>query len=60
MIVLCGYRDSSQVEIGKQICPIVLVVVSRSGSCEPIRASPNVKGSAVLRMREVPATAIVA
>jgi hypothetical protein len=39
---------------------MVLSVVSRSGSCEPRIAKPKGKGSAVPRIRDVPAVAIVA
>jgi hypothetical protein len=45
--------------MGKKILPTVEVVVSRSGSCEPIMARPKGNGLAVPRIREVPAAAIV-
>ena len=37
---------------------MVEVVVSKSGSCEPIMAKPKAKGLVVPRIREVPAVAI--
>ena len=43
-----------QLSIGKKILPMVLVVVSKLGSCEPIIAKPNDKGSAVLNNKDVP------
>jgi hypothetical protein len=46
--------------MGKKILPMVEVVVSKSGSCEPIIARPKGKGLAVPRIREVPAVAMVA
>jgi hypothetical protein len=38
---------------------MVEVVVSRSGSCEPIMAKPKTRGLAVPKISEVPAAAIV-
>ena len=55
-----GNLSSIQWERGKQTCPMRLVLVSKSGSCEPNTASPNTKGSAVERMRLTPAAAIKA
>jgi hypothetical protein len=43
---------------GKKILPMVEVVVSMSGSWEPSTAKPNANGSAVPKMRDVPAAAM--
>ena len=46
--------------MGKKILPMVLVVVSMSGSCELRTAKPIVNGLAVHRTRDVPADASAA
>ena len=43
---------------GKKILPMVEVVVSMSGSWEPSTAKPKAIGSAVARIKEVPAAAM--
>lgn len=53
-----GKRSSIQLLMGKKILPMVLVVVSMSGICEPRTAKPRGKGSAVPRTRDVPDSAI--
>ena len=55
-----GKRSSIHDEIGKQIWPMTLFVLSRSGSWEPRTANPKVRGLAVARMREVVEAAIAA
>jgi hypothetical protein len=46
--------------MGKKILPMVEVVVSKSGSCEPMIAKPKERGLAVPRIKDVPADAIAA
>jgi hypothetical protein len=53
-----GNLSSIQELMGKKILPTVEVVVSKSGSCEPIMARPKARGLAVPRIREVPDRAI--
>ena len=53
-----GNLSSMKLLRGKKILPMVLVVVSMSGSWEPRTAKPNAIGSAVPMIKDVPAAAM--